>query len=268
MAALPFRALLVLDDPQPRAAAWNMACDEAWLEQLAADSATPTTAPTPLLRVYRWTQPAVSLGYFTPLAAIAGGQFINAAVVRRWTGGGVVAHGDECDWTYSLIVPHALPLARLRADESYRFIHLALLRALQQTHDTTEWTLDAGLPHANSQTSASHVQDAAATPCFVRPVRADVLCAGQKVAGAAQRRSRAGLLHQGSVQGPARPVDATMRLAFLTAFADALCPDRAAQLWHHGHLESWPNPAAAAVAARAENLATTKYATAAWLHKR
>ncbi len=36
--------------------------------------------------------------------------------------------------------------------------------------------------------------------CFANPVRADVMIDGRKVAGAAQRRTRAGLLQQGSVQ--------------------------------------------------------------------
>src|SRR2546423_1117404 len=36
--------------------------------------------------------------------------------------------------------------------------------------------------------------------CFANPVRADVLLDGRKIAGAAQRRTTRGLLHQGSIQ--------------------------------------------------------------------
>ena len=37
--------------------------------------------------------------------------------------------------------------------------------------------------------------------CFANPVHADVMLNGRKIAGAAQRRTRRGLLQQGSIQG-------------------------------------------------------------------
>jgi hypothetical protein len=37
--------------------------------------------------------------------------------------------------------------------------------------------------------------------CFANPVRADVMTDGRKIAGAAQRRTRRGLLQQRSIQG-------------------------------------------------------------------
>src|SRR5947209_380408 len=39
------------------------------------------------------------------------------------------------------------------------------------------------------------------TYCFASPVHADVMLNGRKIAGAAQRRTRRGLLQQGSIQG-------------------------------------------------------------------
>ena len=44
------------------------------------------------------------------------------------------------------------------------------------------------------------ISDAGYT-CFANPVRADVMIDGRKIAGAAQRRTRRGLLQQGSIQG-------------------------------------------------------------------
>ena len=55
--------------------------------------------------------------------------------------------------------------------------------------------------------------------CFANAVAADVLVNGRKIAGAAQRRTRAGLLHQGSIQYEALPI------TFAEAFASALCPE-------------------------------------------
>ena len=53
--------------------------------------------------------------------------------------------------------------------------------------------------------------------CFANPVRADVLSNGRKIAGAAQRRTRRGLLQQGSIQG----VDLATK--FADQFASELC---------------------------------------------
>jgi len=47
---------------------------------------------------------------------------------------------------------------------------------------------------------AATVTDRRYNDCFANPVRADVMIDDRKVAGAAQRRTRGGLLQQGSVQ--------------------------------------------------------------------
>jgi lipoate-protein ligase A len=49
--------------------------------------------------------------------------------------------------------------------------------------------------------------------CFANPVRADVMMDGRKIAGAAQRRTRRGLLQQGSIQGFARKTDLAQKFA-------------------------------------------------------
>jgi lipoate-protein ligase A len=81
-------------------------------------------------------------------------------------------------------------------------------------------------------------------------VRADVTIDGRKVAGAAQRRTRSGLLQQGSIQS----VDFGNGLADL--FASALS-DNCQTL-------SLP----VAVHDRAREIAARKYGTDAWLRKR
>ena len=156
-------------DPEPHDAALNMAIDETLLR----------AASRPTLRIYRWARPAVSFGYFgkwgEALAAAAGRE-----IVRRWTGGGIVPHGE--DLTFSLIVPRAHPFFAVSPRESYRAIHECVARALGNA------SLAAV---AGSQISAA---------CFENPVQHDVLIADRKVAGGAQRRTKCGLLHQGSIQ--------------------------------------------------------------------
>jgi lipoate-protein ligase A len=94
---------------------------------------------------------------------------------------------------------------------------------------------------------ASEPRREAAGHCFVGAERFDVLAQNRKIAGAAQRRARHGLLIQGSVQPPAgveRP-----------AWEDRMC-NVAVTNWH----VSWsPSPLPPVVARLAEGLAVNKY---------
>lgn len=152
---------------------------------MAVDEWLLETADTPVLRVYRWAGDWASLGYFGEIA-VARRLFPGVDLVRRWTGGGMVDH--RADWTYTLVVPRGAPLAEQRGAESYRQIHTALADALTAegiSAQVSDGTLETG-----------------AVQCFENPVSYDLLAAdGHKLAGAGQRRSRHGLLHQGSVAG-------------------------------------------------------------------
>jgi lipoate-protein ligase A len=168
-----FQELRLWMDPVRRPGTEAMAVDEWLLE----------TTRHPLLRIYQWQGAWGSLGYFGKITE-ARESCPQVKWVRRWTGGGLVDHRE--DWTYTLVAPHHEALARTRGDASYRSIHLALLAALQMTGIQTR--LSAG----DAETGAAL--------CFENPVNFDLLGpTGQKIAGAGQRRSKLGLLHQGSV---------------------------------------------------------------------
>jgi lipoate-protein ligase A len=168
-----FPRMLVWDDDLPRSGPEAMAIDEWLLE----------TCDVPMLRIYRWSAEWGSLGYFGEIAA-ARSAFPGLQWVRRRTGGGVVDH--RTDLTYTIIDPAGGPLARLKGDESYRLIHEALSAAL----------IDRGIECCLS--AGEGVNDASA--CFENPVRRDLMDAnGKKIAGAGQRRTQCGLLHQGSL---------------------------------------------------------------------
>src|SRR5262245_2042754 len=94
---------------------------------MAIDEALLHAAQAPMLRVYRWTRPAVSFGYFGRWTEVER-SWPQREAVRRWTGGGIVPHGD--DVTYSLIVPRAHPFCTLGPLEGYRAIHEALAAAI------------------------------------------------------------------------------------------------------------------------------------------
>ena len=161
-------------DPIPRSGPENMAVDEWLLER----------EEIPLLRVYDWLGDWVSLGYFGQRREAEAMMGKGVPLVRRATGGGIVDH--RIDRTYSLVVPKACELARRRGTESYRAIHTALAAALHMVG------VEARLITEDSE------HDSAA--CFEKSVAWDIADGeGNKLAGAGQRRTRSGLLHQGSV---------------------------------------------------------------------
>ena len=160
------------------AAAYNMALDEALLQ----------SAPElgrPVLRFYGWLEPAATFGYSQRYAEIAKLTKLRP-LVRRPTGGGLVPH--DADWTYSLVFPAGHFWHRLKAVESYRRAH--------------EWIRDAFLTINVAATLAPERQKEIPGQCFIGAEKDDVLWQGRKIAGAAQRRTRGGLLIQGSVQPP------------------------------------------------------------------
>ena len=168
-----------------RDAAFNMALDEALLEKAAR-------LGRPLLRCYGWTEPAATFGYFQKFSDVVTATKLRP-LIRRPTGGGLVPH--DADWTYSFIVPPGHEWHSLKAEDSYRRVH--------------EWLRDAfaELEVGTALAPARKSQDPDRRPamsgqCFVGHERFDLLWRGRKIAGAAQRRNRLGLLIQGSVQPP------------------------------------------------------------------
>lgn len=214
-----FETIAAIQDETPHSAPLNMALDEVQL----GDSREP------LLRIYRWAVPAVSFGYFGKYAAVAA-AWPGREVVRRMTGGGIVPHG--LDLTYSLVVPEGHAFAARSPRDVYRAVHEAI----------GCWLAGCGEKAA----LASPPSGAGTGACFESPAEFDLLARGRKVAGAALRRTRHGLLLQGSIQDI--PALESLRPHFVSAFARRVTP-----------LEITPTQFAAA-----DSLAREKYATPAW----
>lgn len=165
-------------DDAHRPAARQMALDEAIFRHTLASGEA-------VARFYGWGRPAVTVGYFHRFGA---GETPGPETVRRFTGGGLVEHG--ADLTFLLTVPPADPPARAASGERYRWVHRCLCDALGEAGHPL--TLEEA--HTPSGTGA----------CFARPVTWDLLDprSGAKVGGGAQRRSRGGVIHQGSIRLP------------------------------------------------------------------
>lgn len=213
----------VFDDHEHRDAAMQMAIDEIMLR----------VATRPTLRLYRWRAPAISFGYFSRFADV-NGEAAERELVRRWTGGGIVFH--DADLTYALAIPRTDRLFAQSSADIYRAIHGAVASALQRNGTTA--------------TLATLARARVSDVCFANPVAADVVVDGKKIAGAAQRRSRFGLLQQGSIQLPQLPPE------FALEFARNICREF-----------QWREIPDALIAA-ARELADAKYATGAWLMRR
>ena len=172
-------------------AAENMALDFLLLQRYPR----PTV---PRFRHYGWHKPACTFGYAQKIAFVRGslpkGEPFD--LCRRPTGGGIVDHRD--DWTYSLVIPRGHPLEDLRATQSYREVHESLAAALR-AQDVPAVTKQSCEPTAGGATCA------ATGVCFQRAELYDVVhgCTGEKIAGAAQKRNKHGLLFQGSLWRPA-----------------------------------------------------------------
>ena len=200
-------------------------------EQMALDEALLESVTVPVLRIYRWDGPAVSFGYSQSLAAVRK-IHPSVPVVRRWTGGGIVEHGS--DLTFSLVVPGDEPLARLRPAETYRLIHEAVAGLLA---DGTR-LIRAG-------------ENAPGEACFTAPAVHDVTTDdGRKLCGGAQRRTRRGFLHQGSIQNIRLPEDFGWRLAGGLA-------EKTIRFDH----------ATTGLPSRARALVTEKYGSPSWMEK-
>jgi lipoate-protein ligase A len=160
------------------AADYNMALDDVLL-------GNATEIGAPVVRFYGWKEPAATFGYSQHYKEIERLTRLRP-LIRRPTGGGLVPH--DADWTYSMAFPAGSAWHQLRAVESYERVHA--------------WIREAFAGLGVETTLAPERRKGIPGQCFVGAEKHDVLWQGRKIAGAAQRRTKAGLLIQGSVQPP------------------------------------------------------------------
>jgi lipoate-protein ligase A len=158
--------------------AYNMALDEALLLNVSRIGSA-------ILRFYGWAEPAATFGYFQKISDVESLTPLRP-LIRRPTGGGIVPH--DHDWTYSVAISPDSAWYGLRAIESYRRIHEWIRAAFNAMGIETALAPEALLTGPGQ--------------CFAGYERFDLLFGGRKVAGAAQRRTKSGLLIQGSVHSP------------------------------------------------------------------
>jgi lipoate-protein ligase A len=155
----------------------------------------------PLVRVYGWSGPTVSLGGFQRLAdARAATVIAGLPLVRRPSGGGAIVHGT--DLTYAVAVPRSHAWGS-DPQVLYDAFHEALAAELRQRGVAAE-------RHPGRDRAAG---DEDRLLCFDRRARGDLVVAaaavdGHKILGSAQRRLRGAVLQHGSLLLRASPLPA------------------------------------------------------------
>lgn len=187
----------------------------------------------PTFHVYDWKAPSATYGHFIQPA-----QFFHLdklasyslQLSKRPTGGGILFHTG--DLTFSVLIPASHPAYSLNTLENYRFVNAALMRAVEHFQGKHSQLLPE--PPQAVKGSEKHF-------CMAHPTQYDVMLGGKKVGGAAQRRTKEGFLHQGSLS--LRPVDEEMVLAVLQdgeAILDAMRQNSTFILqgtWSHKQIE-------------------------------
>lgn len=164
--------------------AWNMAVDEALVEAVDAGRSAP------VLRLYRWSPPALSLGFSQSFEA-ADATFCAAHgvdLVRRPTGGRAVLHHLEL--TYAVLAPLGTGTFTRDLQAAYQAICRALVAGLAELGVSAEV---AGRPDGDL------VRPSQAIPCFIGPASGEVVAGGRKLVGSAMRRAGNSILQHGSI---------------------------------------------------------------------
>jgi len=167
--------------------ATNMARDEVLLESALQGIAS--------LRFYTWTEATLSLGYFQPSAVRDGPRYESLPWVRRSTGGGAILHHHEL--TYSFALP--AEVARASGESWICHFHHLLQEVLARSG------VDSQLVKCGEERKLGEVL------CFLDQTPGDLLIAGCKLAGSAQRKPRGALLQHGSILLKASPFAPELR---------------------------------------------------------
>ncbi len=168
-----------------RTGAMNMAIDDLLFRQREEGKETPA-----VLRIYRWSPPALSLGFHQRYDIACDEEFLrqrNIDIVRRPTGGKAVLHYEEL--TYSVTASLEEGYFKDDAlDQSYAKIALGLKRSLELLG------LNPELEKRERKLNVS-----SPSPCFLVPTQKEILVGGKKVIGSAQKRGLSAFLQHGSI---------------------------------------------------------------------
>lgn len=143
----------------------------------------------PILHFYRWASPSLTYGYFINpkdwFDLDAANQY-GLDFAKRPTGGGSLFH--IWDLAFSFLLPATHPHFSQNTLENYHFVNSVVATAFRETFGSQEVDLAPQNTHSICERF-----------CMANPSRYDVMHNGKKIAGSAQRKTKRGYLHQGSI---------------------------------------------------------------------
>ncbi|HVW38332.1 MAG TPA: hypothetical protein VHB99_13545 [Pirellulales bacterium] len=245
---------LILDPPG--GGAWNMAVDEALLEDGGRVGGWT-------LRFYGWSEPTLSLGYFQTIESRRRHPASQGCpLVRRQSGGGAIVHDREL--TYALIAPARHALAR-ESQRLYRAVHGAIVQELASV----------GVPARMHDPAVDMERTRSAEEpflCFERRAVGDIVVGEAKIGGSAQRRRLGAVLQHGSLL-----ISRSKAAPELPGIEELGCEQRSWEAWRSlfsaallEALELSPRVASPSpsIVAEAAKLAEHKYGAASWNKRR
>lgn len=147
----------------------------------------------PILHFYDWDGDSLTYGHFVDpknFLDLEKAKKHQVKMAKRPTGGGIVFH--IWDYAFSVLVPASDFRFSQNTLENYAFVNQNILRAVEKVFkpkEKLELTKEDGIPQ---DSSCMHF-------CMAKPTKYDVLYEGKKIIGAAQRKTRSGFLHQGTI---------------------------------------------------------------------
>jgi len=164
----------------------NMQMDAKLLENLEGQE-------RPILHLYEWEKPSATFGYFVKpeeLLDLAGAEKNGLDLARRPTGGGVVFH--LWDLAFSVLVPAKSELFSMNTLDNYNLVNRVVKDVVKEFIGISD---EIGL----IPDDAPYQDETCTHFCMARPTKYDVMLQGKKIAGAAQRKTKDGFLHQGTI---------------------------------------------------------------------
>jgi lipoate---protein ligase len=173
-------------DTGVRSAEENMALDAEFLEGLDDHS-------LPILHFYDWKRESATFGYFvkpSDYLNLKAAREKGLDLARRPTGGGIVFH--IWDLAFSILIPAHHPHFSENTLENYAFVNRAVLRSVRN--------FLSDRPHLELiENDAAAFDPSCRRFCMAQPTKYDVVLKGRKIAGASQRKTKKGFLHQGTI---------------------------------------------------------------------
>jgi lipoate-protein ligase A len=245
------QSILRVIPPQPYGGIDNMAIDQALLD---------TNDDSPVLRFYTWDAPTLSLGYFQSLdQRQMHDESLAIPCVRRASGGGAIVHDQELTYSFSWARQSTSDLS---GDMAYEQMHDVIINALASF----------GIQTMTFLQSAAKPKPESEFLCFRRRTEQDIVLAGYKVAGSAQRRGRARRLQHGSIllraskHAPQLPglFDLSSKMILVSELADRIAQGLATRLGLSVHSSQLSDREVR----ESRLISAEKFGDVGWLHRR